>query len=197
VRRPQAFSASRRFAPPVAPPALFRAGGAHGVPPFRGFPFSSVASSLDDAAPRDVSVDPRVATQALALELDGICPQTATHFRRSRLRRTAHTTREHVCREFNLTRSPFVRPVGVTYHAGVVPLLGFQPSRVFPFVATTRPLPCLLSCTSPKNVPGQVLRWCSRVSVSNEIGWTLSSLPTLLGFCASSPFRPNPNDLQQ
>lgn len=185
MRRPQAFSASRRFAPPVAPPALFRAGGAHGVPPFRGFPSSPVASSLDDAAPPGVSVDPRVATRALALELDGICPRTGDGFRRSRRRLTAHTTREHAYRGLNLARSPFVRPVGVTYHAGVVPLLGFQPSKVFPFVATTRPLPCLLSCTSSKNVPGQVLRRCSRVSVSNEVGWTLSSLPTLMGFCAS------------
>ena len=68
------------------------------------------------------------------------------------------------------------------------PLLVFQPSRVFPLPATTRPLSCLLSCTSRCRAPKRSRSLCSRVSVRRKVGLSLARPPTLMSFSSSSLF---------
>jgi hypothetical protein len=61
----------------------------------------------------------------------------------------AHRRHKRAFRGSNLTRDPFVRSAMVSRTTGADPLLGFQPSRVFPLPATRRPTPTLLPCASP------------------------------------------------
>jgi hypothetical protein len=54
---------------------------------------------------------------------------------------SARTRLARAFRGSNLTRDPFIRPAMVSRTTGADPLLGFQPSRVLPLPATTRPKP--------------------------------------------------------
>jgi hypothetical protein len=85
---------------------------------------------------------------------------------------------ERAFRGLNLNRSPFVRSAVVSRTTGADPLLGFQPSRVFPLPAMARPSPSLLPCASPAacadgKPPLQASKGHFGVSMSRKIGWTL------------------------
>jgi hypothetical protein len=208
VQHLHAFSASWRLAPSETLPVLFHTGGARGVRPSEASPPDKPGSSLDDPAPLDVLVNDCLDLRRLSCPKAGarggmtdVRARTATcgvpllphdapkSFVGSALRRRRL---ERVFRGSNLVRSPFVRSAVVSRTTGADPLLGFQPSRVFPLPARARPAPRLLPCASPAASPigkptGQAARGHFGVSMSRKIGWTLSSLPTLVGFASSSP----------
>jgi hypothetical protein len=93
---------------------------------------------------------------------------------------------ERAFRGLSMIGNPYYLPAGVSRGAGADPLLSFHPSRVLTHSVMTGPRSCLLPCTLAQKRPGWPLSLCFGVSMSRVVGFTLSSVPTLMGFWSFS-----------